>query len=68
VAVNFGKPEVWMVLGTVVLAIALWLLPRFSKEARYERRRRKNSRKVVSTAHRPIVKLSARTKDSKKKK
>ena len=65
---NFENPQVWMVLGAVVLAFALWLLPRFSKEARNERRRRKNSRKIVSTAHRPIVKLSARTKDSKKEK
>jgi len=61
---DFENPVVWIVLGLIVLGIVVTIIaPRFSTEARLERRRRKNNARVVNKSRRPTVKFSVRTKD-----
>ena len=66
-AMDFENPIVWIV-GAVVAAmiVILFVAPRFSSEARLERRRRKSNARIVSKSDRPTVKFSVRTKDSNK--
>ncbi|HTD65334.1 MAG TPA: hypothetical protein VK846_02235 [Candidatus Limnocylindria bacterium] len=64
---DFGNPIVWIVVGLIVAALVTVIVaPRFSAEARLERRRRKNNARVISKSQRPTVKFSARTEKSKK--
>ena len=66
-AMDFENPIVWIVVGLIALMlIVLFVAPRFSAEARLERRRRKNNARIVSKSDRPTVKFSVRTKDSRK--
>ena len=64
---DFENPVVWIVAAVAaVTVIILFVAPRFSTEARLERRRRKSNARIVSKSDRPTVKFSVRTKDSKK--
>ena len=57
---NIGDNMVYLILGLVVTAIIAQMASgHFAPEVR-ERRRRRNHRKVISRARRPIVMLSAR--------
>lgn len=63
---DFQNPIVWIVAGLVLVAIILlFVVPRLSKEARLERRRRKSNARIVSKSQRPAVKFSVRTEDKK---
>ena len=63
---DFQNPIVWIVAGLVLVAIILlFVVPRLSKEARLERRRRKSNARIVSKSQRPTVKFSVQTKDKK---
>ena len=66
-AMDFENPIVWIV-GAVVAAtlVIIFVAPRFSSEARLERRRRKSNARIVSKSDRPTVKFSVHTKDPKK--
>ena len=64
---DFENPIVWIGGGVVALTvIVLFVAPRFSTEARLERRRRKSNARIVSKSDRPTVKFSVRTKDPRK--
>jgi hypothetical protein len=57
---NIGDNMVYWIIGLVVAAFTVQLaLGHFAPEVR-ERRRRRNHRKVISRARRPIVMLSAK--------
>ena len=63
---DFQNPIVWVIVGLIVLAIAVLVVaPRFSPQARLDRRRRKSNARIVSKAERPTVKFSVRTKNKK---
>jgi hypothetical protein len=63
---DFQNPVVWIVIGLIVLGIIVAIIaPRFSSEARLERRRRKSNARIVSKSQRSTVKFSVRTKDKK---
>ncbi|HWN96531.1 MAG TPA: hypothetical protein VNT99_15990 [Methylomirabilota bacterium] len=63
---DFQNPIVWNVIGLIVLGIVVAIIaPRFSAEARLERRRRKSNARIVSKSQRPTVKFSVRTKRKK---
>jgi hypothetical protein len=63
---DFENPVVWIVAGLILLGVAVtFVAPRFSAEARLERRRRKNNARVINKSGRPAVKLSVRTKKGK---
>jgi hypothetical protein len=58
---NVTDGIVFWIVGLVIAGfVAHFLSHRFSPEARERRRCRRNHRKVVSRARRPIVMLSAR--------
>ena len=63
---NFENPLMWIV-GSLMLFLILVVIiaPRFSNEARLERRRRKNNARIVSRSGKPTVKFSVHTKDKK---
>jgi len=64
--VDFDNPAVWLIGGLILLGIiAAWIVPRFSSEARLERRRRKSNARIVSKSSKPMVKFSVRTKNKK---
>ena len=66
-AMDFQNPVVWVIAGIALcIIIVLFVAPRFSAEARLERRRRKSNARIVSKSDRRTVKFSVRTKDSKK--
>jgi hypothetical protein len=51
--------SVFWIISALVLVAAIWLLRGyFSAEAREQRRRARSHRPVISTAHRPMVKLA----------
>ena len=63
---SFENPLVWMVGGLILFVIIVVVIaPRFSAEARLERRRRKSNARIVSKAGRPTVKFSVHTKNKK---
>jgi hypothetical protein len=65
-AMDFENPAVWIVTGLLVIGIVVAIiLPRFSSEARIERRRRKSNARIVSKSDRTTVKFSVHTKDKK---
>jgi hypothetical protein len=65
-AMDFQNPVVWIVVGLIVIAgVIVFLAPRFSAEARLERRRRKSNARIVSKSQRSTVKFSVHTKDRK---
>jgi hypothetical protein len=65
-AMDFENPIVWIVGAVIaVTVIVVFVAPRFSTEARLERRRRKSNARIVSKSNRPTVKFSVKTKESK---
>ena len=63
---DLENPVVWIVTGLILLGLVVtFVAPRFSTDARLERRRRKNNSPVINKSGRPAVKLSVRTKDKK---
>lgn len=65
---NFGNAIVTVLLGIVALVSIIWLLRHFlSADARWERRRRRSNTPITSTAKRPTVKFSVRTKKKRRK-
>jgi len=60
---NFDNPVLLGVASLIVFAVLFGFLARyFSPEARLERRRRRNSYRVVSKSRRPMVRLNVRNK------
>jgi len=60
---NLNNPVLLGVASLIVCAVLSGFLARyFSPEARLERRRRRNSYRVVSKARRPMVRLNVRDK------
>lgn len=57
---NFGDNSIYWVVGLVLLGITVQLAFGYLAPEVRERRRRRNHRKVVSRARRPVVMLSAR--------
>lgn len=65
---NFGNPVVLLFLGLIVAVAGYWIATHyFSAEAKAERRRRRSNSRVSSTAKRPMVKFSVRTKKERRK-
>lgn len=65
-AMDFENPIVWIVIGLIALGIIVAMVaPRFSPQARLDRRRRKSNARIVSKSDRPTVKFSVRTKGKK---
>jgi hypothetical protein len=63
---DFHNPIVWIVGGLIVAGVVIvFIAPRFSAEARLERRRRKSNARIVSKEKRPTVKFSVRTSHKK---
>jgi hypothetical protein len=55
---DITNPAFW-IISIIMLVAAFWLLRGFfSAEARERRRRERSHRPVVSTAHRPMVRLA----------
>ena len=64
---NFENPLAWMIGGLILLVILVAVVvPRFSNEARLERRRRKSNARIVNKTGKPTVKFSVRTKGKKR--
>jgi len=60
---SINNPVLLALASLIVFAVLFGTLARyFSPEARLERRRRRNSYRVVSKARRPMVTLNVRTK------
>ena len=65
---NFGNPIVLAILGGVAVIAGAWIWRHFlSADARWERRRRRSNTRVASTAKRPMVRFSVRTKKERRK-
>ena len=65
-AMDWENPVVWLVGGLIVVAlIIVFVAPRFSAEARMERRRRKSNAPIVNKSQRRTVRFNARTKNKK---
>lgn len=65
-AMDWENPVVWLVGGLIVLAlIVVFVAPRFTAEARLERRRRKSNAPIVNKTQRRTVRFNARTKNKK---
>ena len=65
---NFGQLIVPVILGVLALtSVALIARHFFSTEARLDRRRRRSNTRVASTAKRPMVRFSVRTKKGRGK-
>lgn len=63
---SFENPLVWIAIGLLLFVIVVVIIaPRFSTQARLERRRRKSNARIVSKAGKPTVKFSVRTKGKK---
>ena len=64
---NFGNPIVLVILGVIAVTGGAWMVRHyFSADARWKRRRRRSNTRVSSTAKRPMVRFSLRTKNRKK--
>ncbi len=60
---SLNNPVLLAVASLIVFAVLFGILARyFSPEARLERRRRRNSYRVVNKARRPMVRLNVRSK------
>jgi hypothetical protein len=57
---NIGDNVIYWVVGLVLLGLAIQLTLGYLAPEVRERRRRRNHRKVVSRARRPVVMLSAK--------
>jgi hypothetical protein len=65
---NFGNLIVFAIFGVLVVIASAWVVRHFfSAEARWERRRRRSNTRVSSTAKRPMVRFSVRTKKDRRK-
>lgn len=65
-AMDFENPVVWLVGGLILGALVIvFVAPRFSTEARLERRRRKSNAPIVNKSQRRTVRFNARTKGKK---
>jgi uncharacterized membrane-anchored protein YhcB (DUF1043 family) len=65
-AMDWENPVVWLVGGLILGALVIvFVAPRFSSEARMERRRRKSNAPIVNKSQRRTVRFNARTKDKK---
>jgi hypothetical protein len=65
---NFGNPVVLSICGAVAIIAGVWLTRHFlSANARWERRRRRSNARICSTARRPMVKFSVKTKKERRK-
>jgi len=65
---DFKNASLLAFIGVAVLAAGYWVATHFfSAEARWERRRRRSNAPIANTSNRPSVKLSVRTKKSRRK-
>jgi hypothetical protein len=65
-AMDFENPVVWLVGGLILGALVIvFVAPRFSAEARLERRRRRSNARIVNKSQRRTVRFNARTKGRK---
>jgi hypothetical protein len=62
VDMDFDNPAVWILGSLALVATVVLIAPRWTKEARLERRRRKSNAPIVSKSRRPTVRFSVRTK------
>jgi hypothetical protein len=63
---NFENPFLLAFLAVGVVVAGYWVVTHFfSAEAKQERRRRRSNTPIASTARRPTVRLSARTRKKK---
>ena len=58
---DIANPVLWLIGFIVLAAVFLLLRGHFSAEARERRRRERSHKPVVSTAHRPMVRLAVET-------
>ena len=64
---NFSNPVVLLILGIFAVIAGTWVVRHFlSTDARQERRRRRSNTRVSSTAKRPMVRFSVRTKKNRR--
>jgi peptidoglycan/LPS O-acetylase OafA/YrhL len=65
---NFSNPTVLVILGIIAVIGGAWIAHHFfSADARRERGRRRSNARVSSTAKRPMVRFSVRTKKERRK-
>ena len=65
---NLGNPILLGIVGVSAIIVGVWVgWHFFSEEARRERRRRRSNTRVSSTAKRPMVKFSVKTKKDRRK-
>jgi peptidoglycan/LPS O-acetylase OafA/YrhL len=62
------NPIALLILGIIAVVGVAWVVHHFfSAGARWERRRRRSNTRLSSTAKRPMVKFSVRTKKERRK-
>jgi hypothetical protein len=67
-SMNLGNPILLGIVGVSAIIVGGWVGRHFfSAEARRERRRRRSNARVSSTAKRPMVKFSVKTKKERRK-
>lgn len=65
---NLGNAIALVILGIIAMIGVAWIMRHFfSADARWERRRRRSNTRVSSTAKRPMVRFSVRTKKERRK-
>ena len=65
---NFGNPLLLLVVGLIVAIACYWFATHyFSTEAKAERARRRSNAPIKSSAKRPMVKFSVKTKKERQK-
>ena len=65
---NLSNPIVLGTFGAIAMIAGAWIVRHFfSAGARWERRRRRSNTRVSSTAKRPMVRFSVRTKKERRK-
>ena len=65
---NLGNPMVLAISGLFVAGAGVWVGRNCdSAAARQERRRRRSNTRIASTAKRPMVRFSVRTKNERRK-
>ena len=66
---NLDNPIVLVILGILAAIAVAWVVRHyFAAEARRERRRRRSNSRLASTAKRPMVRFSVRTKKQDRRK